>query len=300
MKVLIAGGNGLIGSRLAALIREQGGTVSVLTRRVGGVGADGTRRVQWDGRNPGEWQVELEGAEALVNLAGGNLGAGAWSPRRKAALLASRVDSTRALAQAALAAKKPPRVFMQASAIGFYGSHGDEPLDEQSPLGSGFLADICQAWEAEAAPVKSAGIRLVTIRTGLVLDKNEGALGRMLLPYRFFIGGPLGSGRQWYSWIHPQDQVEAMLFLLKQETLSGVFNLTAPNPLPQDKFGRALANTLRRPHWLPVPAFALRLLLGEMSSLVLEGQKVLPSRLLQAGYAFRHPNLDGALRELLQ
>jgi len=300
MKVIIAGGSGLIGSQLAAKLREDGCEVGILTRKAGGVGADGCRRVQWDGRTVGPWLAELEGVDALINLAGENLGASTWTPSRKAALLASRVDSTRALAQAVLAAKKPPRVFIQASAIGYRGSRGDETLDETSSIGEDFLADICQAWEAEANPVKTAGLRLVTIRTGLVLDKKEGALGRMLLPYRYFIGGPLGSGRQWYSWIHPQDQVDAILYLLKTDSLSGVFNITAPNPVPQEKFGRTLGNTLRRPHWLPVPAFALRLLLGEMSSLVLEGQKVLPTRLLEAGYTFRHPNLDGALRELLQ
>ncbi len=300
MKIILAGGSGMIGSRLSAALRARGDEVVLLTRSAGAQISDGIKRVIWDGRMPGEWCSELNGADALVNLSGENLGRGRWTADRKTALLSSRVDSTRALVQAVYEVRQPPRVYLQASAIGYYGSSSRTNLDENSPPGAGFLAEICQKWEAETAAVVNRGMRLVILRTGLVLDRKEGALGRMLLPYRFFLGGPLGRGKQWYSWIHPADQVQAMLFLLAGDSHQGAFNLTAPHPVTQDEFGRLLAAVIRRPHWLPVPAAGLKLLLGEMSSLVLEGQHVIPARLLEAGYQFSFPYLSEALRDLLQ
>jgi hypothetical protein len=197
------------------------------------------------------------------------------------------------------AANKKPAVLMQASAVGYYGPSSDQILDESSPAGTDYLGKLSVDWEAATKAVEDMGVRRILIRTGIVLDRQQGALPRMLLPFQLFVGGPLGSGKQWMPWIHLSDQVQAMRFLLQQPDASGAYNLEAPNPVTNAELGKILAAVLRRPYWMPVPAFALKLLLGGMSTLVLDGQRAVPKRLLAAGFSFKYPNLREALQEVL-
>jgi uncharacterized protein (TIGR01777 family) len=197
------------------------------------------------------------------------------------------------------AASRKPKVLLQASAIGFYGPSDDRELSEESPAGNDFQSSICLDWEASTQPVEKMGVRRVVIRTGLVMTTKGGVLPRLMLPFRLFLGGPLGSGQQWYSWIAMQDEIRAMLYLLKNEQAAGAYNLTSPEPLRMSEFGKVLASVIHRPYWLPAPAFALRALLGEMSILVLTGQKVVPQKLLAEGFHFQFPTLKSALEKLL-
>ncbi len=302
MNVIITGGTGLIGRALAADLLKEGHEVIVLSRRpeayVGRVPA-GVRLERWDGRTAEGWGHLVEGADAIVNLAGENIAAGRWTAERKRRIRESRVHAGEAVTAAVLAAREKPRVVIQASAVGYYGPHGDEEVDEDTPPGNDFLARVAVDWEASTAPVEEHGVRRVIIRTGIVLTPEGGALARMLLPFRLGLGGPLGSGRQWFPWIHIADEVGAIRFLMENEATQGPYNLTAPNPVRQREFARALGRVLRRPAFLPVPAFALRLLFGEMADVLLTGQRAVPRRLLEAGYTFRFPDLEPALEDLV-
>lgn len=302
MHIVIAGGTGLLGRALIAALRPQGHTFTVLTRRpearLGGV-LEHVRRAAWTPSDPNALARHIRTADVVVNLMGENIAAGRWTPARKRALVASRVDTGRALAAAIRLAQPRPKVLLQASAVGYYGDRGDALIDESTPPGDDFLARLCVDWEASTAAVEGLGVRRVVLRTGVVLTTEGGALPRLLLPLRWGVGGPLGSGRQWMPWIHITDHVGAMAFLMMHEEASGVFNLTAPAPVTNAKLTRALAQRLHRPAFFRVPAFALRLLFGEMSIVLLASQRVLPNRLLDAGYAFRYPVLDVALDNLL-
>ncbi len=302
MHVVIFGGTGLLGRALVATLRAQGHTVAVVTRRpeahFGGV-LERVPRVAWTPSDPNALARHLRQADAVVNLMGENIAASRWTAARKRALVASRVETGRVLAAAMRLAQPRPQVLLQASAVGYYGDRGDDLLDESTPPGDDFLARLCVAWEASTAPVEGLGVRRAVLRTGVVLSREGGALPRLLLPIRLGVGGPLGTGRQWMPWIHIADHVHAMLFLMTHEKAQGVFNLVAPTPVTNAELTRALAQRLRRPAFFHVPAFALRLLFGEMSSVLLASQRVLPNRLLDAGYAFRYPLLDVALDNLL-
>ncbi len=300
MRVIIVGGTGLIGGALAESLTRDGHDVVILSRApVRARLPRGARALQWDGRTAAGWAEAADGADAIVNLAGENLAAGRWTVERRRRIRDSRVNAGRAVVDAVDRAASPPAVVVQASAIGYYGDRGDEPLDESSTAGDGFLADVCKEWEASTAPVEARGVRRVVIRTGVVLAADQGALARMVLPFRLYIGGRIGSGRQWLSWIHLVDEVGAIRYLLADESAVGAFNLTAPTPVTNAEFARAVGRVLHRPAAVPVPALALRLALGEMSTTVLGGQRVLPRRLLQAGYRFRYPEIEAALRDLL-
>ena len=301
MKVLIAGGTGLIGKALALALTESGNQVWVLSRSP--ERAQMTARVQvtaWDGKSPQGWGQLINEMDAIINLAGASIGTQRWTENRKDEIRESRLNAGQAIVDAVKMASKVPRLLVQASAVGYYGTSSDLPLDEVSPAGSDFLSKICVEWEASTRPVEELGVRRVVIRTGVVLDRHEGALARILLPFYLFAGGPLGSGRQWLPWIHIKDEVDAIRFLMADETASGVFNLTAPQPLINADFGKKIARVLKRPYWLPAPAFVLRFLLGEMSLLVLEGQRPLPRRLQAAGYQFHYEEAEKALRDLLK
>lgn len=301
MKTIIAGGTGLIGQALIQSLIANQHEVVVLSRSPERAHLpQGARATGWDGKTAQGWGQEVETADAIINLAGENIGDLPWTNARKESIRSSRMQAGQALAAAVLASTHRPKVFLQASAVGYYGPHGDELLNEQSSPGADYLAGVAVDWEASSQAVEELGVRRVILRTGIVLTPSGGVLTRFLLPWRFFLGGPMGSGRQWYSWIHMQDQVEAMRFLLEHEAASGVYNLTAPEPATNAGFGRTLAEVMGRPFWLPVPGFGLRLLLGEMSTLVLDGQRVLPERLLALGYAFRFASLRPALENLLQ
>jgi uncharacterized protein (TIGR01777 family) len=302
MRVIITGGTGLIGRALAADLAADGHEVILLSRtpgRVTGLPA-GARAEGWDGRTAAGWGPLADGAQVVVNLAGENLGAARWTAERKRRIRDSRLNAGQAVVLAVQAAAKPPRVVVQSSAVGYYGPQGDQELAEEAPPGSDFLARLCVEWEASTAPVEALGVRRVVIRSGVVLHASDGALPRMLLPFKLFVGGPLGSGRQWLSWLHVADEVAAIRFLMEKEEAAGAFNLATPHPLTNAEFGRAVGRVLGRPAWLPAPAFALRLALGEMATVVLDGQRAVPRRLLDMGFAFRFPEAEAALRDLLK
>jgi len=303
MRIAITGGSGFIGRRLVARLLERGDEVLVLSRR-----PEQARRVlgaspnlkllEYDPYQPQAWASALEGYEAIVNLAGEPLASSRWTEAKKREIRRSRVETTQALVQALASLGQKPQVLISSSAVGYYGSHPEgDPLTEADPPGQGFLAEVCQAWEAAARPAEELGIRLAILRTGIVLGPDGGALAQMLAPFQFFLGGPIGSGKQWVSWIHRDDWVSLACFLLQQG--SGVFNATAPNPVQMEEFCRTLGQVLARPSWLPVPAPALELLLGEAAQVVLTGQKVIPQAALQLGFTFQYPHLKEALRQLL-
>lgn len=307
MRVIITGGTGQIGRVLAADLMKSGYDVVILSRhseRVTGLSAD-IRVERWDARTAQGWGKLAGGALAIVNLAGENLaGSGffpaRWTPERKQLLRQSRLDAGRAVVDAVRTAQTKPQVVIQASGIGHYGPHGDEILTEQDKPGDDFLARLTVDWEASTQAVEAVDVRRAVIRSGVVLAPKEGALMRLLLPYRFFAGGPMGSGRQWLSWIHPADETAAIRFLIENPAASGAFNLCAPEALPNAQFGKTIGRVLDRPSWLPLPAFALRLVLGEVASTVLEGQRATPQRLLDLGFKFRFPSAEAALRDLLK
>lgn len=246
----------------------------------------------------GSWQQSVAGCDGVVNLAGAPIAEERWTPARKQEILDSRKRGTEKIVAAIAGANPKPSVLVSASAIGYYGASETATFDETSPAGEDFLAQVCQVWEAEAEKVKQTGTRLVIVRTGIVLGMG-GALGKMLLPFKLFAGGPLGSGRQWFSWIHRDDLVNLILRSLAQPEMQGVYNATAPNPVRMDEFCKALGEVMNRPSWLPVPGFALEALLGDAAQVVLEGQQVLPKRTLESGFEYKYPTVKQALQQIL-
>jgi hypothetical protein len=300
MRVVISGGSGLIGRALTASLAADGHEVLVLSRSPGKVTGlpAGASAVGWDGRTTEGWGDLVAGA-AVVNLAGAGIADARWSPERKSLIRSSRVDSTRAVTEAIQQASEPARVLVQGSAVGYYGPGGDQVLTEQAQPGSDFLAGVCVEWEGSSVGVEDVGVRRALIRTGVVLSTEGGALPRMLLPFRLFAGGPVGSGKQWLPWIHLADEVRAIRFLIDHEDAAGAFNLAAPEPVTSRQFAQAIGAVLHRPSFMPAPAFALRLMMGELADLVLEGQRAVPQRLQELGFTFRFPTAHGALRDLL-
>jgi len=279
MKIALAGSSGLIGAELLRELRERGDEVVALPRR-------GT--VRWS----------LEGIEAVVNLAGASVGGRRWSPEYKKEILDSRVLSTRELVEAMRSAERKPLVLVNASAVGFYGGRGDELLDESAGPGADFLAGVCQEWEAEARKAEDLGVRSVQPRTGVVLSARGGALQQMLPPFKAFVGGPLGSGKQWFPWIHIADEVAAIMRAIDSD-LRGPVNLASPGIVTMKEFARGLGKALHRPSWAPVPAAPLKILLGEFALVLLEGQRAVPKKLIDTGFKFRFPDLEAALGDLL-
>jgi uncharacterized protein (TIGR01777 family) len=298
MRVLVTGATGFIGAHLCRALGEGGHEVAALSRDP----AAARRRVPalraayaWG--PSGLPDEALSGVEAVVNLAGETL-RGRWTHAKRRAIFDSRILGTRRLVDALSRATPRPRVLVSASATGFYGDRGDEPLTESSGRGSGFLADVCVAWEAETQAAAAHGLRVVLLRTGLVLGRDGGALQALLLPFKLGAGGPLGSGRQWWPWVHIDDVTGTVLHALSS-AVEGPVNVTAPEPVRQVDLARALGGALHRPALLPVPAFALRLALGEVATELLYSRRALPERLAASGYRFKQPGLDGALGELL-
>lgn len=291
------GATGLIGGRVAAALIARGDQVTAISRR-GAAGIAGARDLRWDPAHGPPPPQALEGADAVVNLAGAPLQGRRWTAGRKRAIRESRTLTTRALVEAMAAAGDGPRVLVNASAVGYFGPTGDEVVDEGSPPGSDFLAETCVAWEREALRARERGARVVLVRTGIVLAPDGGALPTLALPVRLFAGGPIGGGRQWVPWIHVDDEVGLILFALDTPALDGPVVAAAPAPARQRDFTRTLARVLGRPAVLPTPALALRLAMGEMATLALDGQRAAPHAALAAGYAFRHPDLEPALRSI--
>lgn len=302
MKVFVAGGTGFIGREVVKNLLQGANSVTVATRsldRARGRCPTQVALFPWDARTPEPLVPLMESHDAVVHLAGESIGA-RWTPRLMERARASRVDSTRAITQAIQAANVRPSVFLQASATGYYGIRGDEEVDESSAPGKDFLARLCQEWEGASVRLSELGVRRIVARIGIVLSAKGGGLKKMLLPFKLGLGGPLGSGEQWWSWITLKDAAEAILYLLKNDTAEGIFNVTAPEPVRNREFTRTLARLLHRPAFLPMPPFALRLLFGEMADvLLLKGQKAIPRRLLEVGYSFRHPTLEAGLSHAL-
>ncbi len=295
--IAITGASGLIGGDLARSLAREGHTIVRLVRRPPQADAD---EIRWD---PARGEIDaasLEGLAAVVHLAGESIAAGRWTDERKALIRSSRTEGTRFLCDTLARLRTPPRVLIAASAIGYYGDRGDEPVNEESGPGSGFLADVCAAWEAACEPARAAGIRVVNLRIGIVLSSRGGALARMLGPFRAGLGGRVGSGRQYISWIALEDLVRVFSHALTTDTLAGPVNAVAPNPVSNAEFTTTLGDILGRPTVMPLPAFAVRLAFGEMGqALLLEGARVLPARLLVSGFEFRRRTLREALQHEL-
>jgi uncharacterized protein (TIGR01777 family) len=306
MRVMIAGGSGLIGRELASLLASTGDEVLILSRNPDKVHTTvGIGALQWDGKSIQDWAREVENTDVIVNLTGENLsGKGfppaRWTEKRKKLLLQSRVDSGKLLSKAIEQAKQKPAVFVQASGIDYYSNRLQNQITEEDPAGDDFLSKLSVEWEASSKPVEAMGVRRVVIRNGVVLSTHGGALPLLLLPYRLWVGGRLGSGKQVYSWIHIKDEVNAIHFLIKNSEAKGAYNLTSPYPMTNDEFGRAIAKVMKRPYYFHLPAFVMKFALGEVASMVLEGQKVLPMRLQKLGFDFKYPNLIHALEDLLK
>ena len=308
MRIVITGGTGLLGHALADALVASDNEVVLLSRSgtpappAGQVWthARGARTLRWSGTDDTRgWAQVVDGCDAVVHLAGESIASGRWTEARKARLRESRVFTTRALVAAIAEAATPPRALLSGSAVGYYGPRGDTKLVEASSPGDDFLARLCVEWEGEAARAEAAGTRVCLLRTGVVLSRRDGALAKMLLPFRLFAGGPVGDGSQYLSWIHLEDWVALARWLLAG-TEGGPFNLTAPEPVTNAAFARAAAGALSRPSWLPVPGFALRALMGEMAdALLLGGQRVVPQRALADDFAFAFPTIDLALADLV-
>jgi uncharacterized protein len=292
--IVIAGGSGFLGRKLVKTFEGEGHHVDVLTRRPA-AGND----VQWrpDG-SPGVLPRELDTKDAVINLAGEGIADGRWTADRKAAIRNSRMLATRTLVRAVAQCAQPPKVFVSASAVGYYGATGDEPIAESSPAGTDFLARLCVEWEQEARVVESPSTRLAIARTGLVLDKDGGALARMLLPFKLGVGATLGSGDQYMPWIHAEDWASMIAWIVQNDRATGAFNVTAPAPVTNRAFTRTLGRVVRRPALFHAPAFALKAALGEMAGVLLTGQRALPVYAEQLGFRFLHRSLEPALRSL--
>jgi len=311
MNVLVSGGTGLIGQALVVALMEDGHQLSVLTRdpvkareKLPAL----VRPIGWDGHSTQGWAHLVETSDAVINLAGASIAGESlaailtqrWTSTSKARIRTSRIAAGQALLAAIQAASHKPQVFLQASAVGYYGPRTEADIPESTPAGSDFLAQVCQEWEESTASLENLGVRRVITRTGLVLASQGGILPVMLLPTRLFVGGPLGNGRQAVPWIHLADEVNAIRFLINNPEARGAYNLTAPNPVQQRELAKIAGRVLKRPSWFPTPAAALKLALGEKAALVLEGQNARPHRLLAAGYRFQFESLDAALENLLQ
>jgi hypothetical protein len=300
MKAVIFGGAGFLGQGIVPRLAQAGVNITVVSRGPAkaerALGGARATVVQWDAETVGGWAKVLDGADLVVNLVGQPIAGGRWTQNYKDALWRSRVHGTRLIVSAMGTVTRPPLVLVQSSAVGYYGSiRGDRPVDETYPPGTDYLARLCSAWEAEALQASSLGVRVVIYRLGVVLHQDGGALKPMITTFRWFLGGPLGSGNQWFPWIHRDDVANLTVWALENRQASGAYNATAPESVTMKEFCRQLGKALGRPCWLPVPKLALKLLLGEGAEAALGGVRAVPARLLQEGYSFLFPDLPTAL-----
>jgi uncharacterized protein len=301
MKIAIAGATGFVGSRLVEQLQAQGHEVVIFTRSPQQA-SNRFGRAQIVGYNPlqsGVWQESISGCDAVVNLAGEPIAEKRWTPAHKRTILESRQIGTQKIVEAISLASAKPSVLINASAIGYYGTSETNKYDETSPAGTDFLAEVCTAWETAAQAVTANGTRLVILRLGIVLGENGGVLGKMLAPFSAFVGGPIGSGKQWFSWVHRDDVVKLIIKAITDPQMQGVYNATAPNPVTMTDFSQTLGAVMNRPSWLPVPNFALEAMLGEGAIVVLQGQQVVPSHTLAQGFDFQYSTLKPALSAIL-
>jgi len=300
MKVAITGATGFVGSRLVEKLLSQGHQPLIFTRNRAKAARDfpNVEIVAYTPKESGDWQKAIAGCDGVVNLAGAPIAESRWTPERKKEIFESRQLGTQKIVEAITQANPKPNVLVNASAIGYYGTSETATFDETSPAGDDFLAEVCQTWEAEAEKVKNAGVRLVILRFGIVLG-DGGALAKMIPPFKLFAGGPIGTGRQWFSWIHRDDLVNLIIEALTRQDIEGVLNATAPNPVLMSEMCQTLGEILHRPSWLPVPGFALETLLGEGAKVVLEGQQVLPKRTTSYNFDYQYSTIKKALSEIL-
>ncbi|MGF1539298.1 MAG: TIGR01777 family oxidoreductase [Pleurocapsa sp.] len=304
MKIAITGATGLVGTPLVEKLHNQGNQIIVFTRNLDKAqkifptaAFPNLEAVQYTPQESGDWQQKISGCDAVVNLAGEPI-AERWTPQQKQAIMESRQLGTRKLVEAITQATEKPQVLVSGSAIGYYGTSETAQFDESSSPGNDFLAQVCKQWEAEAEKVKELGVRLVILRIGIVLA-NGGALGKMIGPFKMFAGGPIGSGRQWFSWIHRDDLVSLIAKAIASNEMTGVYNATAPNPVKMSQLCQTLGEVMNRPSWLPVPDFVLEILLGDGAKVVLEGQQVLPKNTQAANFSYQYPQLKPALQEIV-
>ncbi len=302
MRIIITGGTGLIGRPLSAELVDQGHEVTVLSRDP--IEAEpmpeGVFLHRWDGKTADGWGHLVDGADAVINLAGAGMGDRRWSKKRKALIRDSRLNAGSAVMEAIRDAAVKPKVLIQSSAIGYYGGDNGGTISvEESELGDDFMAKVCFDWEISTAPASHLGVRRPVIRTGVVLSNEGGAFSRLKMPFKFYAGGKLGDGNQWFSWIHMQDQIRAMIFLLENDEADGPFNLVAPNPVTNQELSKALGDAMGRPSAIPVPSIAVKTVFGEMSDMVLKGPRVLPKQLEDMGFEFQYPTIEQALDDLV-
>ncbi|MSP37265.1 MAG: TIGR01777 family protein [Deltaproteobacteria bacterium] len=297
MKLLVTGATGFIGTVLCDQLLDQGHSLTLFSR--GAPPNTNTPYRRWLHWTPGtlrSWETELEGIDGVINLTGEPIAARKWTNTQRRRLEKSRVDATHVLVAACAKAQHKPKFLINASAVGYYGAHGDEILTEEAPCGEDFLSLLCRDWEEEAIRAEDLGMRVVRLRTGIVLGPHGGALEKMTAPFRFYLGGPLGTGKQWMSWIHLEDQVRLILHVINNPQASGAINATSPNPVQNEEFSQTLGKVLKRPSWFAVPAFALRMKLGDMAEMLLTGQRVAPAAAQKLGFEFHHPDLLEALQ----
>lgn len=306
MRVIITGGTGLIGKEIANSLAHDHHEVIVLSRNTNKTSglAPGIRVVAWDSRTSDGWAHLADGAGAIINLAGESISGESflperWSAEKKKRILDSRVQAGQAVVEAIDRAKVKPQLLIQASAVGYYGSTGDAPVTEDSPAGDGFLADVCKQWEASTAAVEAMGVRRVILRIGLPLSMQGGVFTRLIFPFRLFAGGPLGSGQQYQPWIHMDDMVAIVQYLMENNQASGAFNISAPAPVTNAELAKAIGRVMKRPSFLPAPAIAFKLGFGEVAEIVLEGNKMIPKRLMDMGFKWAHPHVGEAVADLL-
>jgi len=301
MKILITGGTGFVGKQLTSRFIEEGNEVTILTRSLKESGQlpKGISYLQGDPTQKGPWQEAIPGHDVIINLAGASIFS-KWSDEYKKLIRDSRVFTTRNIIEGIPSKFEKEISLFSTSAVGYYGFHGDEELDEESPPGNDFLAQLAIEWEAEALKAREKGARVVITRFGIVLGEKGGALGQMIPLFKKFIGGPIGSGQQWFSWVHIKDLAEAFAFLIKHPEISGPINVCSPNPVKNKDLAKALGRALHRPSFMPAPGFMIKLVLGEFGSVILEGQRVLPRRLLKEGFTFQYPDIDKALQSIIQ
>lgn len=305
MKIAISGATGFVGSRLVARLHAEGHRILVLTRNTTFAqkvfppqAFPNLEIIAYTPIVSGAWQDTIAGCDGVVNLAGEPIAEGRWTPERKQEILNTRKLGTQKIVEAIAKSQPQPSVLVNTSAIGYYGTSETASFDEDSANGKDFLAQVCQEWEAEARKVKDTNVRLVILRFGIILG-NGGALGKMITPFKLFAGGPIGTGQQWFSWIHLDDIVSLIIQALTKSTMEGVYNGTAPQPVSMNDLSTTMGKVMNRPSWLPVPGFAIEAILGDGAKVVLEGQQVLPKRTLESGFEYQYPNLQSALTQIL-
>jgi len=299
VKIVLTGATGMIGSLLTERWSNSDHSLVLLSRRPPAeIGVAKKQWLAWQPGASGDWERAIDGADAVINLAGEPIAGKRWTPKQKEILRSSRVDGTRALVDAIAKAQVKPKLMISGSAVGYYGPHGDEALNEDSKPGDDFLARLCVDWEAQAQKAESLGVRVCFLRTGIVLAKGKGALKKMVPPFKMFFGGPLGSGRQRMPWIHIEDEIGLIQFLIDNEGARGAFNGIAPNPVTMAEFSKTLGGVLNRPSWARVPPFVLALMVGEMAEMLLNGQRAIPAAASKLGFKFQYPSLKLALASL--